>query len=346
MADRTTKTLLATLTVIFGIAALSWSASVTMPLAFSVFLVVLVWPMQCWLQARLPKGLALLGSLLVLLGAAAVFVGALVLCVDVLEDGASEYASSFEDAGARLSAWLTGMGVPLDASAIQASDVLGRAQSYIRSVADRLVAVVGALILVVAFTVLALLEVERWRAKLGDAFPARGGRAIEVVGTIAGKFRHYFLTRTFTSAVTGVLTGVYTWAIGLDFALVWGVSSYLLNYVPTLGSIVAIVPPTLLALLQFDGPWAAIAVGGGLGALQLLIGNYVDPYLQGRNLELSPLVVLFSIAFWGLVWGIPGALLGVPLTVAIAIVCRQFPDTRWIGELLADQPSGNGPEPP
>lgn len=334
--DRSTKTLIATIAVILGVAALRATSAVTLPLAFAVFLVVLLWPLERALERRVPKGVALAGSLLALFAVLAVFTAALVLCADTLADGADQYRAQIDRARRTLESWAERAGISLSSS----GDGQGR---RLRSAASRIAATTGGLVLVLAFAMLALAEVERWNRKLGQAFGRRAKSALALTEDIAAKFRRYVLTRTLTSAATGAMTGLFTWAIGLDFPLVWGVSSFLLNYIPTLGSVIAVLPPALLALVQF-GPLMAAVVLGGLALMQLLMGNYVDPYFQGRNLELSPLVVLFSIAFWGFVWGIPGALLGVPLTVAIAIVCRHFPQTRWIGELLADD--ADDVEPP
>jgi predicted PurR-regulated permease PerM len=113
------------------------------------------------------------------------------------------------------------------------------------------------------------------------------------------------------------------------------VLNFLLNYIPTLGSILGVIPPVLFGLVQ--GGWrlgalALVAVGG----VQLVMGTLVDPRLQGRYLRLSPLVVLFSVAFWEWLWGIPGAFIGVPLTVGLVITLARFESTRWVAVLLSD----------
>jgi len=99
---------------------------------------------------------------------------------------------------------------------------------------------------------------------------------------------------------------------------------------------VAVIPPTLFALVQFDGPGRVLAVFLGMGFIEFAIGNFVDPKIAGRFMSLSALVALWVIAFWGWVWGILGALLGIPLTVAVVIICSHFDGTRWIAALLTD----------
>ena len=143
------------------------------------------------------------------------------------------------------------------------------------------------------------------------------------------------MTRTLTSALTGTCTGLITLLVGLDFALVWAVLAFLLNYIPVIGSIIAVIPPTLLALIHPEAVWVAPVTLGSLALLQFSIGNNLDPRLQGHFLSLSPLVLFFSLAFWGWVWGIPGAVIGESLTVTLLTVCHHFESSRWIPDLIA-----------
>jgi len=126
--------------------------------------------------------------------------------------------------------------------------------------------------------------------------------------------------------------------VGVDFASFWAVLIFLLNFIPTIGSIIATAFPSVLTLVQFDtlGPFViTITI---LSAIQFCIGSLVEPKLMGNRLNLSPIVILLSLGLWGSIWGIPGMFLCVPITVILMIVCSYFPDTRPIAVLL----SGNG----
>jgi predicted PurR-regulated permease PerM len=149
------------------------------------------------------------------------------------------------------------------------------------------------------------------------------------------KLRRYLLVMTFTSFLTGLLTSIWCFVLGVDLAFVWGLVGFILNFIPTLGSIIAVIPPTLVALV-FNGVGRGIATLLGLAAIQTVMGNFVDPHLQGKTLQLSPFVALISIAFWGWVWGIPGAILGVPMTIAIVLLCQEFDSTRGIAIVLGE----------
>ena len=154
---------------------------------------------------------------------------------------------------------------------------------------------------------------------------------------IAAQFRQYLIAIAASSAVGGLATGVFCATMGVDLALLWGLISGLLNLIPTVGPAISIIPPTLFALLQFEGLARPMVVFVGLGLIQFLIGNFVDPKIGGRMLSLSPFVILFAVVFWGWLWGSLGAVIAVPLVAAIVITCRHFDSTRWIAMLVATE---------
>ena len=123
--------------------------------------------------------------------------------------------------------------------------------------------------------------------------------------------------------------------LGVDFALLWGTLVFILNFIPTIGSIVATVPPIAITFFQFGSIGKTIVVAILLIATQLIVGNILEPKIMGRGLKLSPMVVLLSLIFWGWIWGIPGMLLSVPLTAAIRIGMEQLDSTRTIAELIS-----------
>jgi predicted PurR-regulated permease PerM len=156
----------------------------------------------------------------------------------------------------------------------------------------------------------------------------------------------YLIIKTAASLVTGILIGLWVWILGLDFPLIWGLLAFMLNYIPTLGSIIAGVPAVLLGFIQF-GPGRALMVAVGYLVVNAVLGSVVEPRFQGRGLGLSTLVVFLSLAFWGWVWGPVGALLSVPLTMTLKIALESSPDTRGIAILLgSNPPPGSAPVSP
>ena len=149
--------------------------------------------------------------------------------------------------------------------------------------------------------------------------------------------QRYLALKTVLSLVTGVAIGVGAWLLGIDFALLWGFLAFVLNYVPSIGSIIAAIPALVIALLQF-GPGRAFGLGAVYLVVNLVIGNFADPIIIGRQLRLSPIVVLISLVFWGWTLGLVGMFLAVPLTIALRIMLES-------SEALSPYASLMGPVP-
>jgi predicted PurR-regulated permease PerM len=340
-AGRTRSRLLAIAVVVLVGGALNLTQPVTLPLAFALFLVALFWPLQRRLMGRIGPGAATLVTLAACLAAMALFMGALWLCVEQVADQWPQYKDQFQQLGQQASRWFSYHGLPVPeplASGSGSGSSSGGGMAL--SLAERGFSLIGGFVLVIAFFALGLLEVRDFEAKLERILPSRQHDAwLEPTRRIAHDVQRYLMVRTVVGLITGTGTYVAALLIGLDFALVWGLLNFLLNYIPTLGSIIGVVPPVLFALVQFDGAGMGLAALATVGGVQLLMGNYVDPLLQGKYLALSPLVVLLSVVFWGWLWGIAGAFIGIPLTVAAVIACDEFAPTQWIATLLARRPT-------
>jgi predicted PurR-regulated permease PerM len=163
----------------------------------------------------------------------------------------------------------------------------------------------------------------------------KGRELAEASAKIGAKFRKYMLVRTQLSALTGLAVWAFALATGLELAAAWGIIAFALNYIPFLGPFVATILPALFAMAQFDSWQTIVIVFLGLFAIQFTIGNYLEPLVAGAALAISPLTVIFAIFFWSFLWGIPGAFIGVPVTIAILTLCELSPSSRWIATLLS-----------
>ena len=155
------------------------------------------------------------------------------------------------------------------------------------------------------------------------------------VTDIGESIRRYLSIKTIMSLLTSGVSFAVLKTIGVDFAETWALIIFLLNYIPSIGAVVGVVFPALLALIQFDTLWQFFIIAALLAGAQLIIGNIMEPSLMGRTLNLSPFVVIASLAFWAMIWGIVGAFLSVPLTTALIIVCSHIPSLRWVAVLLS-----------
>jgi predicted PurR-regulated permease PerM len=324
--------LLGIITVILAIGALRASYPVTMPLAAAFVVIAAIWPIKPWLDRFLTPGLSYVATMLVL----AVVVTGFTVAVYF---SAAQVVSAFERSWDRLdvlyhhvSDWTASWGWSLDGE-----EGYRRLVGVARGLLQNIYTILGYLGFTALLVIFGLPEVPALRLKLRETF-ARDEQqeVLASIEAIAGKIRQYLGISTFTSLLTGVATGLYALAVGLDLALVWGVLNFLLNYIPVVGNLVGIVPPTLFAFVQFQTKTAPAIVFLGLAAIQLAISNVVYPMLQGRSLALSPLAIIVALSFWSWVWGIAGAVLAVPLTAAIVITCDGFQSTQWIARLLSE----------
>jgi predicted PurR-regulated permease PerM len=168
-----------------------------------------------------------------------------------------------------------------------------------------------------------------------SANSTNAARIRAVVTDINRRIGAYLALKTFL----GVLLGAICWgamrSIGLEFAGLWAVLTALLNYVPYIGSVLAIVFPVLMSVLQFGDFNSILIVLVSLTAIHFVIGNILDPYMMGNSLNLSPFAILASMAVWSALWGVPGAFLAVPITVSMTIIFSEFEMTRPVAVLLS-----------
>ncbi len=180
-----------------------------------------------------------------------------------------------------------------------------------------------------------LLEASTIPTKISAAF-GRGADEFERPRIFLDNLGRYLGIKTIVSIATGLLIGVLTWSIGLDFPLLWGMLAFLLNYVPNIGSIIAAVPAVLMAALQLGAGGAMLTAVSFLG-VNVLFGNIIEPRLMGHGVGISPLVVFISLVFWGWVFGPVGMLLSVPLTMALKMGLESDERTRWIALFLGSE---------
>jgi predicted PurR-regulated permease PerM len=156
-----------------------------------------------------------------------------------------------------------------------------------------------------------------------------------MVAGINRQIQKYLAVKTVTSLLTGALTVLVLVIFGVDFALLLGFLAFVLNYIPSIGSIVATLIAGLMAFFQFGNSLTPVWVLLLLGIIQTVIGNFIDPKLMGRTLDLSPLLVIFSLIFWGWLWGVAGMFLAVPLLAVFKIIFENVPSLKFLAVLMS-----------
>lgn len=166
--------------------------------------------------------------------------------------------------------------------------------------------------------------------------PELSQRVKKIVEKVNGEINKYILTKTLVSLLTGSLVALALWLFNVEFAFIWGLLTFLLNFIPNIGSIIATIFPITFALVQFDNIVIVIWIAVVLLAIQFLMGNVLEPKVVGKSMGISPVVVLFSLIFWGYVWGIVGMVLAVPIAVFIKIILENISELKPLSVLMGD----------
>lgn len=315
------------------VAGMKAAATIVVPVLFALFLAVICSSPVSWLVGKgISAGLAILVVILVILTVSSFVTGFLGASVSDFVRASPQYASALEQRFSGIYQWLEGRGVDTDnidiLGKVDASMVMGYTATVLNSLKDVLAN--GFLIIVTA--VFMLLEASSFPKKLGDILDDPDG-SMPQFQKITEEIKRYLAFKTWICLSTGIVATVLLVATGVDNPFLWGSLTFLLNYIPTIGSFIAAIPPILLAFVQF-GFTKAIIVAIGYVVLNLIIGNFVEPRVMGKGLGLSTLVVFLSLIFWGWVFGPAGMILSVPLTMMMKIVLESRDDTKWIAVIL------------
>lgn len=191
--------------------------------------------------------------------------------------------------------------------------------------------------LIVVYAGFLMAERDGFGTKLSAAMvdPERTERLTRIISDINHRIGEYLTVKTVINLILGAACLVILLVFGADFAFFWAIVIALLNYIPYVGSLLAVVFPVILSLAQTGSVWHTIGLGACLITAQVVVGNWLEPRMIGRQMNLSPFVVLVALSVWSAIWGVPGAILAVPMTAMIAIVLGAFPETRFMAILLA-----------
>jgi predicted PurR-regulated permease PerM len=191
------------------------------------------------------------------------------------------------------------------------------------------------LFLVLLYLVFLLAGSESFPHKLERALKDRAERVGAVIANIENQVRKYLLTKTLVNLGHGILIGVLLALFGVEFAPLWGFLTFLAHYIPTVGAVISVGLPTVFMLLQFESTGWALLVAAINLAVQFVIGNMIEPRIMGTSLNLSPIVVLLSLIFWGWLWGPWGMILAVPITSTLKIVCENVEALHPLSVLMS-----------
>ncbi len=341
--------------VIIIVSALKAAEAIVIPIMMALFISIISIPPLRWLtHHRIPPSLAVLMILAIIVGFGSILTIIVVSSIDTLMDRLPDYQARLEESMLAVLPHLERFGIPVEREAIleqfnpgQAMDLFGRALSGVGNV-------VTGTFLVVFIVLFILLEQAGLPEKLRMALPNAERSVMNTSGFIR-QVNKYLVIKTSISLVTGTVITLWLWFLGVDFAILWGLVAFLMNFIPNVGSILAAFPAVLLAVVQLGFADAAL-VAMGYVAVNIVFGTLIEPRLMGSGLGLSPLVVFLSLITWGWLFGPVGMFLSIPLTMIVKIALEESPSTRWIAIMLGnardelppheDDPPGDRPDQP
>ncbi|MCE7995007.1 MAG: AI-2E family transporter [Roseivirga sp.] len=215
------------------------------------------------------------------------------------------------------------------------------------NIANSISSIFGDTIIILVYAAFMFSEETSFKLKLEKMFRDKKeyARVNGILSKIGTSFSDYIRLKTYVSLMTGGVGYVFLLIMGVDSPFFWALLMFLLNYIPTIGSLIATLFPAIFSLMQFGDYTPFLIILVGLGIIEWIIGNVIEPKLMGNSLNLSPLVTILALIVWGQIWGITGMLLSTPITVVMVIVFSQFENTRSVAIMLSqngDIDSGEG----
>lgn len=367
--------LVAVITTILVGWALRAAAPVAVPVLFAAFVALLVAPIDEGVARHLPRRFRWVGhaaAMTTVFLVLVAFVGSIWLAAqqamskvpgsvggsqqllpnfggEVRGDSASQPGASAGTAGAEASGAQGSNGFAsqiVDLFTGAGESLTGALTDWASGLASTILSAAGTTLagaaLVFFLALMMLVEAPRWRDKF-TAFLSGSmrERSFSSLGVVAERLRQYLWARTILGVLTAVLYAGWLWMFGIDLLFVWALLAFLLNFIPTFGSIIAGILPIIYAFVQKD-LGTAIFVGAGILVIEQVMGNYVDPRVQGRRVSISPLVVLIVLVLWSWIWGVAGAILAVPVTVTLVIVFAHVRQLRPLALMLSHERDMDG----
>ncbi|MFW6011001.1 MAG: AI-2E family transporter [Desulfosalsimonas sp.] len=335
--SREIRFLIASACFVVIVAGMRSSATILVPFLLSVFIAIISTPPLFWLQRKgVPKILAILFILSVILALTTLLIQFLSGSVADFTSRLPFYQSRLMKESVRLIEWLNERGIQVSEQMLREYFDPGMAMQMAARTLTGLSGVLTNAFLILITVIFILFEAAWFPEKIRTAFKDPE-KSLYNFSRFIKSVNQYLALKTVFSIATGLCVWIFLAILGLDFAPLWGLLAFLLNYVPNIGSIIAAIPPILLALAQL-GLWHAVICSIGFTVVNMAIGNFLEPRFMGSGLGLSTLVVFLSLVFWGWVLGPVGMLLSVPLTMIFKIAMESNPETRWLAVMLGNEP--------
>jgi AI-2 transport protein TqsA len=331
-----TRLYVGVIALILVVAAMREAQSLFVPLLLALYAALIVSPAVAGLRKKGVPVWAAVAIVVLVLVAVVLLVG--LLAGSSVQDFSEKLPGYQQQLNERLQGLMQRLGTRGDTMVKGLTETIdpGKAMSFAAALFNGVSGALTNSALILFTMILMLFDLTTFPAKIRAAVP-NSKPVLDYFDTVTNSLKRYIVIKTLISLATGVAVGLFVGLMGVDFPVLWGLLAFALNFIPNIGSILAAIPAVLLAMIQY-GPGTALIVGGGYMAINVIMGNLIEPRITGQGLGLSTLVVFLSLVFWGWVFGTMGMLLSVPLTMTIKIALESHPDSRWVAVLLGPSP--------
>ena len=320
------------------VAAMRATASILTPILIAALFAVVIDVPRAWLEKRgMSRGQALaltiVGTLLLAI-LAGIFLGITFLN---LSASLSEWGQQIQSRLQELGAMLEQLGVSGDQLRTATEDDQTNPLQVIAWVLGAIISLLGSLFLILVYIIFLLVEASSFPDKLNAAFKP-SEPAYQYIENVTTNLRNFVVAQTKVSLATGVGVTVSLWIIGVEFALLWGVVAFFMNFIPYIGSILAAVPAVIVAFIQYGPSTEVLLVIGAYLLINVVVNYTIYPRVMSQGVDLSMFIVLAGMAFWGWVLGPLGLILSVPISAFIKISLESYPGSRWLAVMLGTGP--------
>lgn len=330
------KWLLGLAGVMVIIAGLKAAEAIVIPIMLALFVAIISTP---FLRALTRRGVPSYMAVLIVLSVLIICGGALGMIVSQSIDSfltrMPQYQARLQSLLVDWLPYLERWDIPVNRDMVMNQFNPSQVMGLVGSTLSGIGALLTNLFLVIFIVIFILLEEASFSDKVKAALP-NAEKSLRDAQGFMKQVNQYLMIKTTISFITGVLVTLWLWWLDVDFPVLWGLIAMLMNYIPNVGSLIAAVPAVLLALVQL-GVTEAMLVVAGYVAVNVVMGNLIEPRFMGRGLGLSPLVVFLSLILWGWLFGPVGMFLSIPLTMIVKIALEQNHGTRWIAILLGNE---------
>ncbi|HRE41721.1 MAG TPA: AI-2E family transporter [Ignavibacteria bacterium] len=331
----------AVILIVLSFFVLKTLQSILLPFFIAIVITFIFEPLYEWMKRKkVPGWLSITIILLIIIiisNIASVFI---LTSINTFQTELPRYEAKFNDLYNNFFATLESYGIEVQGikDSMNMSTLMkdGTVTNIVTSLFSGVAGIFGDFVLILIYVVFLLSEIGSFRRRILVAFNIDRARKIaSIIEDVFVDVRKYIIGKTAINFVHSLLVTLVLWIFGIDFYIVWGFMTFLMNFIPNIGSIIATILPFITALLKYDTVFTPIIILILLVVIGNLFGNFLEPKIFGDHLDLSPILILFALIFWGYVWGIMGMILSVPIMSMIKIILMKFETTRPIGILMS-----------